>query len=82
MSVGNILGSNMLNILFVVGVVSLIRPIAVQTVSITNHFPVMIAFAVVLFPLAFFRHAISKLEGALLLIFFVAYLGWLIYPYV
>lgn len=82
MSVGNILGSNMLNILFVVGVVSLIRPIAVQTVSITQHFPVMIAFAVAVFLLAFFRQAISKLEGAFLLIGFAIYIGWLIFPYI
>ncbi len=82
MSVGNVLGSNMLNILFVVGVISLIRPIEVEPVSITQHFPVMIAFSVVIFPLAFFRHAISKVEGVFLLIGFAVYLGWLIFPYV
>ena len=82
MSVGNVLGSNMLNILFVVGLIAIIRPIAVEPVSIAQHFPVMIAFALVLYPIARFRKSISKMEGVFLLLTFAAYLGWLIYPYV
>lgn len=81
MSIGNILGSNMLNILFVVGMISMIRPMAVEPVSITQHFPVMIAFALFLYPIARFRSSISKLEGAFLIAAFCVYLGWLIFPY-
>ena len=81
MSVGNVLGSNMLNVLFVVGVISLIQPLAVEQVSINQHFPVMIGFALVFYPLARFRHSISKVEGIFLLIGFATYLGWLIAPY-
>ncbi|GMQ82128.1 MAG: calcium/sodium antiporter [Rhodothermia bacterium] len=82
MSIGNVLGSNMLNILFVVGTISMIRPVTVEPVSIAQHLPVMIAFAFVLYPIARFRNSISKAEGVLLLVAFGVYLGWLIYPYV
>ncbi len=82
MLIGNVLGSNMLNILFVVGMISMLRPMVVEPVSITQHFPVMIAFAFVLYPIARFRNSFSKVEGAFLLVAFCVYLGWLIYPYV
>lgn len=80
MAVGNILGSNMLNILFVVGVVALIQPMAVETESITDHFPIMILFSVLVWPLARRRHRLSRASGVFLLVGFVAYLAWLIIP--
>ena len=82
MSVGNVLGSNMLNILFVVGIISLVQPLQVESVSITQHFPVMVGFAVVSFALARFRHSLSKKEGMFLVLAYIVYLGWLIAPYV
>lgn len=81
MSVGNIMGSNMLNILFVVGLISLIQPMNVEPVSISQHFPVMIAFTFVLYPIARFRPSISTLEGGFLVASFIGYLVWLILPY-
>ncbi len=80
MSIGNILGSNMLNILFVVGFVALIRPVQVDAVSIQMHFPVMIVFTLMLFPLANFRYRISRVQGVFLLASFAAYLVWVAGP--
>jgi len=82
MSIGNILGSNMLNILFVVGLVALIKPIDVQPESISTHMPVMIFFSLVLWPLARRKHEISRMNGIILMIGFAAYLVWLIYPHI
>ncbi len=80
MAVGNILGSNMLNILFVVGLVALIQPMAVETESIAVHFPIMIVFSVLVWPLARRKHRLSRASGVFLLVGFVAYLAWLIIP--
>ena len=52
MSMGNVLGSNMLNVLFVIGLVSMVHPLSVETESLTIHFPVMLGFGVLLLPLA------------------------------
>ena len=79
MSVGNVIGSNLLNVLFVVGLVALIRPLEVDSETISLHFPVMIAFCVILLPLAWINHKISRIQGSLLVIGFISYIGYLIY---
>ena len=81
MSFGNVLGSNILNVLFVVGVVSLIRPLSVEPSSIDVHMPIMLVFCVVLFPIGW-RGTISRFEGGLLLAGFLSYLFYLLMPYV
>lgn len=80
-SVGNVLGSNMLNVLFVVGLVSLIRPLRVDMVSLTVHFPVMLAFGVLLLPLAWTQFRITRMEGGVLLAGFGGYLYFLAFAY-
>ena len=82
MSVGNVLGSNMLNVLFVVGLVSMINPLTVDTASIQVHFPVMLAFCVILLPIAWTQYKITRLEGSILLAGFVGYVTYLVMPYV
>ncbi len=82
MSVGNVLGSNMLNVLFVVGLVSMINPLSVDTASIQIHFPVMLAFCVILLPIAWTQYRITRLEGSMLLVGFIGYVTYLVLPYV
>lgn len=82
MSVGNILGSNLLNVLFVVGSIGLIRPLRVEPTSIDVHFPVMLLFTAALLPIARSRYQISRFEGALLTAGFLGYMIYLIAPYV
>jgi cation:H+ antiporter len=82
MSVGNVLGSNLLNVLFVVGLVALIQPLHVDTESLNVHFPVMLGFGALLLPLAWTQYRITRLEGGVLLTGFVGYLVYLVLPYV
>jgi len=82
MSMGNILGSNLLNVLFVIGLVSLIHPLRVDTESLTIHFPVMLGFGVLLLPLAWTSYRITRLEGGVLLTGFLGYMVYLLLPYV
>jgi cation:H+ antiporter len=81
MSLGNVLGSNLLNVLFVVGLVSMIRPLEVDASALQVHFPVMLAFGIVLLPLAWTHYRISRVEGGVLLASFTGYLVYLIVPY-
>ena len=81
MSVGNILGSNMLNVLFVVGMIALIRPLAVEQQAIQIHFPVMLVFTVLLFPIAWTQYQITRVEGSFLVSGFVGYMVYLFLPY-
>ena len=82
LSVGNILGSNLLNVFFVVGLVALIRPLHVEETSLTIHFPVMMLFGILLLPLARTQYRITRVEGGLLIACFVGYIAYLVGPYV
>lgn len=80
-SVGNVLGSNMLNVLFVVGIVSIVHPLNVDPVSLRVHFPVMLGFGVLLLPLAWTHFRITRMEGGFLLAGFMGYMLFLAAPY-
>jgi cation:H+ antiporter len=80
-SVGNVLGSNMLNVLFVVGFISLFQPLEVDATSLAVHFPVMITFGLLLFPIARTQFKISRMEGGFLLAGFAGYVFFLAVPY-
>ena len=81
LSVGNILGSNLLNILFVIGVVALIEPMEVDADTLTFHMPVMIVFSLLLWPLTRRHQRLARPGALILLCGFLAYMSWLIAPY-
>lgn len=79
-AVGNVIGSNIFNIMGVLGLASLIAPtgIAVASTTIGFDIPIMIAAAFVCLPIFFTGGIISRSEGLLLLGFYVAYTLYLI----
>lgn len=81
LSVGNVLGSNLLNVLFVVGMVAMVTPIQVDPEALTLHFPVMLGFGALLLPIMWTQYRISRTEGGILLAGFVGYLAYLVFPY-
>ncbi|PSQ95911.1 MAG: sodium:proton exchanger [Bacteroidetes bacterium SW_9_63_38] len=81
MSVGNVMGSNVLNVLFVVGFLSIFHSLEVETRSLQFDFPVMLGFCGLLLPLAWTNSRISRLGGSILLVAFLGYLGYLMLPY-
>ncbi len=75
-AVGNVIGSNMFNLLAVLGLPGLIRPAPFEPAVLTRDFPVLIALTIALFAMAYgFRGEgrINRWEGLLLLAAFVAY---------
>lgn len=81
MSVGNVMGSNMLNVLFVVGILSIFEPLDVEPRSLRIDFPVMIGFCALLLPIAWSQYRISRVGGTVLLVGFLSYMGYLMFPY-
>lgn len=79
-AVGNIVGSNLFNILAVLGLSSLLSPTGIQVSAAALNFdiPVMIAVAVACLPIFFTRHLIARWEGGLFLGYYVAYTTYLI----
>ena len=76
LAIGNIIGSNMFNILGVLGVAATITPVAVEPIMLRQDFPVMFIFTVLLFFMAYgFRGPgrIRRRSGALLLTIYLFY---------
>jgi len=73
-SMGNIIGSNLFNILSVLGLVSIIKPIDLSSGILTFEIPVMILFGLVLIPLSFMRQPVSRASSVLLFIGYVIFL--------
>jgi len=76
-AIGNILGSNMFNLLAVLGLPGVIEPTLLPEAVLTRDYPMMIGVSVLLFAMAYgFRRPghISRKEGALLLCVYVGYL--------
>jgi len=59
-SVGNIIGSNLFNILSVLGLVSIIKPLSVESSIFRFEIPIMIAAGLLLIPISLRQRPISK----------------------
>jgi cation:H+ antiporter len=66
-SVGNIIGSNLFNIMSVLGLVSIIIPLPVEKSIFNFEIPVMIGSGLILIPLSLMNKPISKLLSILML---------------
>lgn len=75
-TIGNIVGSNVLNILIILGITALVYPVAVQKSSLIFDIPVVLLATAILFVLGYDGN-ISRLDGIIMLLVFVAYLVFL-----
>jgi cation:H+ antiporter len=73
-ALGNVIGSNIFNLLAILGFSAAIRPLSIAADLIRVEIPVMIASSLLLVPLAFTGRRLDRWEGALLLL---CYLGFL-----
>ncbi|MEO1420220.1 MAG: calcium/sodium antiporter, partial [Pseudomonadota bacterium] len=76
LAIGNIIGSNMFNLLAVIGAAIVIQPTGVAPEVLSLHFFVMIALTLVLFAMAYNYSGagrINRIEGSALLIAFFSY---------
>ena len=81
MVIGNIIGSNMFNLLTVLGIAGMIRATPLEATVLRRDFPVMLLLTLALFLMARGRHGsngkINRLEGTLLILTYAGYLYWL-----
>jgi cation:H+ antiporter len=76
LAIGNVIGSNMFNILGVLGIAAVINPVEVDFLMLKQDFPVMFLFTMLLFFMAYGIQGpgrISRRSGILLLSMFLAY---------
>lgn len=76
-AVGNIIGSNLFNLLAVLAIPGLIHPLDIGAEVLTRDYPIMIGFTLMFFVMAYGFHSpgrrINRLEGAILVSCYLAY---------
>jgi len=79
-AVGNVVGSNIFNILGVLGVSALVAPasLPVSPAMLAFDLPVMVAVALACLPIFFTGNTIARWEGGLFFAYYLAYTGYLI----
>lgn len=78
LALGNILGSNIMNILSIIGITALIKPIGVSKEFIKTDYIWMIGITILLFPLMRTKMRVSKFEGSILLLSYFGYLYFIL----
>ncbi len=80
LAVGNAVGSNLFNILAVLGITATVSPssIPIPDGALSLDLPVMIAVAIACLPIFANGYSLLRWEGALFLAYYAAYLGWLV----
>jgi len=81
LAIGNIVGSNIFNLLAVIGIAAAIEPSALAPSVLSLHMFVMVAFTLVLFAMTYDydgKSELSRLEGFALFLAFIAYDSYVI----
>ncbi|NHE55306.1 calcium/sodium antiporter [Cyclobacterium plantarum] len=78
LALGNILGSNIMNVFSIIGFTALIKPIGVDSAFINSDFIWMLGFTILLFPLMRINYVITRFNGIVLLFGYLLYLYFLI----
>jgi cation:H+ antiporter len=71
---GNVLGSNLFNLLMVMGGTALVTPFAIAPITLGRDLPVMLGFVLVLIPMLLIRQGLGRMDGLLLFTGYVVYL--------
>ncbi len=77
LALGNAIGSNIFNIAFVIGICSIVKPMAVSDISIADWFTVIFC-NVLLWMLAFARRSLTTWKGFVLLAAYILYLAFIL----
>ncbi len=76
-AIGNVLGSNILNILIILGISAILATMAIQKSTFRYEIPFMIFVTVVLIALGMTGEYVTRVEGIILWVLFIVYLLYL-----
>ena len=78
-TIGNVVGSNILNVLIILGTTALIKAIPVQESTVRYEIPFTIFATVLLAGLGLWDHVVGCVDGAILWVFMILYLLYLLW---
>lgn len=76
-TIGNVVGSNILNVLVILGLTAVITRVAVQKSTVRYEIPFMLIITLVLLGLGLSGNEISFMEGIILWVLFIVYMAYL-----
>ncbi len=79
LTIGNVVGSNILNILIILGITAVIIPVAIQKSTLQIELPFMIGVTVLLVILGLNDNKISRVEGVIFWALFLVYMVYLLW---
>ena len=77
-AMGNVIGSNVFNILFIIGTTGVISPMRISGITSVDYMMLVLSM-LALWLFSYTRLRIERWEGGALLAVFLGYLGWLLY---
>ncbi|WP_226005406.1 calcium/sodium antiporter [Natrinema salinisoli] len=77
-AIGNVVGSNIYNVLAVLGIVALITPIEIEPATLRFELPIMIGFTLVLVGMMAYGRRLTRLDGAILVVGYVGFIYLLV----
>lgn len=78
-TIGNVVGSNIMNVLVILGLTSVIRAIAVKKNTIRYEMPFTIAITAILAVMGLMDNQVGRMEGGILWVFMILYLAYLVW---
>lgn len=81
LAIGNLVGSNIINLLAVIGIAAVIEPAQLPSTVLTLHIFVMVAFTLVLFAMTYNydgKGKVSRFEGLSLIVSYGAYIAYVV----
>lgn len=79
LAISNILGSNILNILLILGIASVITPLAIKKNTFRYEIPFVAVITILLLGLGLMGHDISRIDGIILLVLMCAFMVYLVF---
>lgn len=77
-AIGNVIGSNVFNILLILGITATICPMQIGGITAVD-LGLMLGSVVLIWLFSYTKYTVERWEGSLLTVIFLAYMGWLLY---
>ena len=78
MAIGNVIGSNVFNILLILGITAVVHPMCIMGITIVDLMMMLISIGL-MWIFAITKYYVSRREGWVLILTFMGYMAWLLY---
>jgi len=77
-TIGNVVGSNIMNVLIILGLTAAISPLLVQKSTFRYEIPFVILVSAIMFGIGYFKGQLGRIDGVILWVFMILYLLYLL----